>query len=62
MLIYTLYLPILLGLDAEKLIVEKLKHNSKKFPVHLMKNRTDRSHTSKDVYIKIKKSYRKNKK
>lgn len=61
-LIYTLYLPILLGLDAEKLIEEKLKHNSKKFPVRLMKARIDRSHTSKDIYIKIKKTYRKNKK
>ena len=61
-LIYTLYLPILLDLDAEKLIMEKLKHNSKKFPVHLMKNRTNRSHTSKDIYIKIKKEYRKRKK
>jgi len=61
-LIYTLYLPILLGLDAEKLIEEKLKHNSKKFSVRLMKNRTNRSHTSKDIYIKIKKEYRKMKK
>ncbi len=61
-LIYTLYLPILLGLDAEKLIEEKLKHNSEKFPVRLMKNRIDHSHTSKDIYIKIKQIYRKKKK
>ena len=59
-LIYTLYLPILLGLDAEKLIAEKLKHNSKKFPASLMKKRVDHSHTSKDVYIKIKQAYRNN--
>jgi len=61
-LIYTLYLPILLGLDVEKLIEEKLKHNSKKFPVHLMKNRSNRSHTSKDIYVKIKQTYRKKRK
>ena len=61
-LIYTLYLPILLGLDAEKLVAQKLKHNSKKFPARLMKNRTNRSLSSKDIYIKIKKAYRKKKK
>src|SRR3990167_11485785 len=42
-LIYTLYLPILLGLDAEDLIEEKLKHNAKKFPALLMRQRTDHS-------------------
>jgi len=61
-LIYTLYLPILLGLDAEDLIEEKLKHNAKKFPALLMRQRTDHSHTSKDVYIKIKERYRKRRK
>ena len=61
-LIYTFYLPILLGLDVEKLIEEKLKHNSKKFPAHLMKKRIDHSYTSKDLYIKIKRAYRNKKK
>lgn len=61
-LIYTLYLPILLGFDPEKLIKEKLRYNSKKFPVHLMKKRKGHLHTGKDIYIKIKERYRKKKK
>lgn len=59
-LIYTLYLPIFLGFDPQKLILEKLKHNSKKFPAHLVKTKGDAY--AGENYMKIKKNYRKNKK
>lgn len=56
-LIYTLYLPILLGLDPEKLIREKLAHNARKFPVKKMLKRK-RTHSANDPYIRIKHRYR----
>lgn len=57
-LIYTLYLPILLGLDPEQLIREKIRHNAQKYPAELMRQRKDESHGENDPYIQIKKRYR----
>lgn len=51
-LIYCIDLSILLSLNTEKIILEKLKYNEKKFPISKVKN------NSKN-YFKIKKDYRK---
>jgi len=59
-LIYTLEMCSLLGLDPKKLVEEKLDHNSKKYPAELMKARgADVKHTSEDPYFKIKEEWRK---
>lgn len=57
-LIYALYLPILLGLDAETIIREKLAQNAAKYPAKLMRERADKSGTSSDPYIQIKRRHR----
>jgi dCTP diphosphatase len=51
-LIYCINFSILLNIDTEKVILEKIRHNEKKFPVSKVKN------NSKN-YFKIKKEYRK---
>ncbi len=59
-LIYTLEMCSLLGLDPKKLILDKLEHNSKKYPAELMKTKgADVKHTSGDPYFKIKQEWRK---
>lgn len=52
-LIYTLHLTELLGLDPERIIVDKLNHASKKYPVHMVKG-PDGS----KAYLKRKQEYR----
>lgn len=51
-LIYSIDLAVLLGLDVEKIILEKLEYTKKKYPAHKVRN------NSKE-YWKIKKKYRK---
>lgn len=52
--IYCLDLSIVLGFNTEKIILEKLKHIKKKYPVKLMKKKE-----SSSLYWEIKKEYRK---
>ncbi|MFA7315730.1 MAG: MazG-like family protein [Candidatus Paceibacterota bacterium] len=52
--IYCLDLSIVLGFNTEKIILEKLKHIKKKYPVKLMKKKESAS-----LYWEIKKEYRK---
>ncbi len=63
-LIYTLDMARLLGIDPSRAIREKLEHNAKKYPVELVKNarggeRYDVS--AEKTYYKIKQEYRKKK-
>jgi len=63
-LIYTLDMARLLGIDPSRAIREKLEHNAKKYPVELVKNakggeKDDGS--AEKAYYKIKQEYRKKK-
>ncbi len=62
--IYALDMAVLLNLDTQKIIEDKLKHISKKYPAKLMrKNAKQGSGSGTDSeYWRIKKSYRKEKK
>ncbi|MBI4414729.1 MAG: nucleotide pyrophosphohydrolase [Candidatus Kerfeldbacteria bacterium] len=57
-LIYALEMCALLGLDAEVIVRDKLAYNSEKYPAKLMRERADKSGTSTDPYIQIKRSHR----
>lgn len=57
-LIYALEMSVLLGLDAEAIVRDKLAYNAKKYPAKLMRERSDRSGTSTDPYIQIKRRHR----
>ena len=59
--IYALEMSTLLGLDAEKIIREKLEHTKKKYPAELMKKHSTKEAGSggDSAYWKIKKKYRK---
>ena len=57
-LIYTIQISVLLGFNTKKIIVEKLAHANKKYPVKLVKNRFGNSKAN-DNYLRIKKEYRK---
>jgi len=56
-LIYALEMAVLLDLDAEKVIADKLEHIRKKYPAEVMKNRNTEA-SSDDAYLKIKQDYR----
>ncbi len=58
-LIYCLDLSILLKLDTEKIVKEKLEHIKKKYPAHLMKKMNGKDPGTEEIYWKIKKEYRK---
>lgn len=55
--LYAFDMAVLLGVDTEQIILEKLEHVKKKYPAHLMKNRKKEPGTE-DAYLKIKKQYR----
>ncbi len=57
-LIYALQMSILLGLNTEKIIQDKLNKVSKKYPAKLMR---DSQNNNTGAYLKIKKQYRTNK-
>jgi len=59
--IYALDMSVLLDLDTEQIIKDKLEHINKKFPAELMrKNAKEESGSGTDPqYLKIKKEYRK---
>lgn len=63
-LLYCFDLSVTLGFNTEKIILEKLNHIKKKYPAKLMRERNIKNSTknSEDIYWKIKKEYRKNKK
>lgn len=56
-MIYCLQVSIFLKLDPEKIILDKLAHQSKKYPAQLMKNGT-KTQAGQDAYYQIKKDYR----
>ncbi len=60
-LIYSLDMSVLLDLDTEQIIKDKLDHINKKFPAELMrKNVKDDSGSGTDpLYLEIKEKYRK---
>jgi NTP pyrophosphatase (non-canonical NTP hydrolase) len=59
-LLYCFDLSVTLGLDTEKIILEKLDHVKKKYPAKLMKNRNGKDPGNpQDIYWKIKSEYRK---
>ena len=62
-LIYTLDMARLLGIDPSRAIREKLEHNAKKYPVELVKNAEDGKTDDEkaEAYYKIKQEYRKKK-
>jgi len=55
-LIYCLEMSVLLGLDTEKIIRQKLAHVAKKYPAKLMKKRKEDN--GNGDYLRIKKEYR----
>ena len=57
-LIYGLEMSILLGLDTEKIIRQKLAAAAKKYPVSLVKNREGREPGTEKGYWQLKKKYR----
>lgn len=59
-LIYAIEMSVLLDLNTEKIINDKLKQSAKKYPAKLMKNRAKKGSGSGEdsEYWKIKKAYR----
>ena len=55
-LIYCLEMSVLLGLDTEKIIRQKLAHVAKKYPAKLMRKRKEAA--AGGDYMRIKKEYR----
>jgi NTP pyrophosphatase (non-canonical NTP hydrolase) len=56
-MIYCFDMAVILDLDMEQLLNEKLEKAKKKYPAHLFKNKTN-DPGSEDVYWKIKEQYR----
>ncbi len=56
--IYAFDLAVLLGIDTEKIIDEKLAHIKKKYPAHIMKKMNGKNSGTEDAYWKIKTEYR----
>lgn len=59
-LIYALDMSVLLNLDTEQIIKDKLDHINKKFPAELMKKnaKKDSGSGTDPLYLEIKKKYR----
>lgn len=57
-LIYCLDMVTLLDLDAEKIVKEKLKFASEKYPPELVKNTNGKEPGTDEAYLKIKRNYR----
>ena len=58
-LIYALDMSVLLGLNTEKIIHNKLAHIAKKYSAELMRKNNDREPGTDSEYLRIKKEYRK---
>jgi NTP pyrophosphatase (non-canonical NTP hydrolase) len=61
-MIYSLQMALLLGLDADKIIKEKLKFADKKYPVKLVRIGSDNDSFATAEYLRIKKEHRLGKK
>lgn len=61
-LIYSLEMSVLLGLDTEKIIRSKLASAGKKYPAKLMKGNKTHEMGTQSEYLRIKKEYRKKRK
>ncbi len=61
-LIYSLEMSVLLGLDTQKIISEKLTHAAKKYPAHLMRKNAKKGAGSGEdsAYWRIKAEHRRN--
>jgi NTP pyrophosphatase (non-canonical NTP hydrolase) len=57
-MIYCLDMSILLGLDTEKIILDKLEKASQKYPLSVVKNIGNKEPGTEEVYHSIKKLYR----
>jgi dCTP diphosphatase len=58
-LIYCIDMSVLLELDTEKIILDKLAKAEEKYPAHLFQNRSnDTDAGTEDIYWKIKKEHR----
>jgi NTP pyrophosphatase (non-canonical NTP hydrolase) len=57
-LIYCLELAVLLGLDVETIIMEKLAHTDKKYPADVIRKAREAEPGTTDVYQQIKANYR----
>lgn len=57
-LIYCLDMAVLLELDVEKIVNEKLDYIEKKYPAELFKNNGGKEPGTEDIYWKIKQEYR----
>ena len=62
-LIYALDMAVLLNLDTEQIIKDKLEHIKNKFPAELMRKnaKKDSGSGTDPLYLKIKKKYREKK-
>lgn len=58
-LLYCFDLSVTLGLNTEKIVLQKLNHVKKKYPAKLMRNRGNQEAGTDDMYWKIKSEYRK---
>ncbi len=58
-MIYSLEMSVLLGLDTEKIIRQKLAFAGKKYPAKLMKSNKNKEMGTQSEYLRIKKEYRK---
>lgn len=58
-LIYALEMSVLLGLNTEKIINDKLAYAGKKYPAQLMRKNTQQEPGTDSEYWRIKKEYRK---
>lgn len=56
--LYSFDMAVLLGLDAEKIILEKLKRAREKYPPHLIKKSQGAEPGTDKYYLKIKSAYR----
>src|SRR3989344_7047161 len=61
--IYALNMTVLLGLDTERIITDKIAYVKKKYPAELVRKDTIRNFgfTNNSAYLNIKKQYRKKK-
>ncbi len=55
--IYCFEMAVILGIDMEEIVTEKLKKVQEKYPAHLFKGET-KDQGTQDVYWKIKEEYR----
>lgn len=60
--IYAIQMALILEIDIEEIVKNKIAHASRKYPVHLMKRRSKGESLATKEYLEIKKAYRRMKK